>query len=299
MSNKTYCFDMDGTICNTIDKQYAKATPYKLMVDKINELYENGNKIVIYTARGTTSGVDYHDLNLSQLKDWGIKYHNLIDKNKPHFDLLIDDKAINVKTWREQNNIFISEDKNLNYIEKYLAEVKSISDSLDREQIIKFADCIKECKKTNSRLFVLGVGGSAANASHAVNDFRKICGIETYSVSENVAELTARINDESWKTCYTNWLKVSNLSKNDVLLIFSVGGGSDTTSQNLVDAMLYGKQLGCKIISIVSRDGGIAKKQSDACVLIPVIDSSRITPHAEEWQGIILHLVVNYLSYEH
>ena len=255
--------------------------------------------IKIYTARGGTSGIDYHELTVSQLKKWNVKYHELIDKNKPHFDIFIDDKAINAKTWREQNNIYMNDDKNLNYIERYLNEVKSISDSLDREQILKFADSIKECKKTNSRLFVLGVGGSAANASHAVNDFRKICGIETYSVSENVAELTARINDESWKTCYTNWLKVSNLSKNDVLLVFSVGGGSDTTSQNLVDAILYGKQIGCKVISVVSRDGGIAKRQSDACILIPVVDNSRITPHAEEWQGIILHLVVNYLSYEH
>ncbi len=169
----------------------------------------------------------------------------------------------------------------------------------DRKELINFIDCIKQCKENKGRLFVLGVGGSAANASHAVNDFRKICGIETYSVSENVAELTARINDESWKTCYTNWLKVSNLSKNDVLMVFSVGGGSDTTSQNLVDAMLYGKSIGSKIVSIVSRDGGIAKKESDACVLIPVINNSRITPHAEEWQGVVLHLVVNYLSYEH
>lgn len=295
----TYCFDLDGTLCHTTEKSYKDSIPYFEVIDKVNKLYEDGKYIKIYTARGGTSGIDYHELTVSQLKKWNVKYHELIDKNKPHFDIFIDDKAINAKTWREQNNIYMNEDKNLNYIERYLNEVKSISDSLDREQILKFADCIKECKKTNSRLFVLGVGGSAANASHAVNDFRKICGVETYSVSENVAELTARINDESWKTCYTNWLKVSNLSKNDVLLVFSVGGGSDTTSQNLVDAMLYGKQIGCKVISVVSRDGGIAKKQSDACILIPVVDNSRITPHAEEWQGIILHLVVNYLSYEH
>lgn len=299
MNSLTYCFDLDGTICNTVDKQYANATPYFEVIKKINELYDSGNKITIFTARGNTSKIDYNDITTSQLNKWNVKYHELIDKNKPHFDLLIDDKAINAKTWREQNNIFVEDSINSNYIEKYLSEVKQISDSLDREQIVKFIDCLRECKKSKSRLFVLGVGGSAANASHAVNDFRKICGIETYSVSENVAELTARINDESWKTCYTNWLKVSNLSKNDVLMVFSVGGGSDTTSQNLVDAMLYGKQIGSKIVSIVSRDGGIAKRESDACILIPVIEKSRITPHAEEWQGIVLHLVVNYLSYEH
>lgn len=297
MSYKTtYCFDLDGTICNIFEKQYSNATPYVEVIEKINKLYDEGCEIVIFTARGGTSKIDYNELTVSQLKKWNVKYHKLIDKNKPHFDILIDDKAINAKTWREQNNIFVDEP---NYIERYLSEVKSIADMLDRKQLINFIDCIKQCKENKGRLFVLGVGGSAANASHAVNDFRKICGIETYSVSENVAELTARINDESWKTCYTNWLKVSNLSKNDVLMVFSVGGGSDTTSQNLVDAMLYGKTIGSKIVSIVSRDGGIAKKESDACVLIPVINNSRITPHAEEWQGVVLHLVVNYLSYEH
>ena len=290
MKSLTYCFDLDGTICNTVDKQYANATPYLEVIKKINELYDSGNKITIFTARGNTSKVDYNDVTTSQLNKWNVKYHELIDKNKPHFDLLIDDKAINAKTWREQNNIVIGDSINSNYIETYLNEVKLISDTLDREQISKFIDCLKECKKSKSRLFVLGVGGSAANASHAVN---AIC------LTDNISELTARINDESWKTCYTNWLKVSNLSKNDVLMVFSVGGGSDTTSQNLVDAMLYGKQIGSKIISIVSRDGGIAKRESDACVLIPVVNKSRITPHAEEWQGIVLHLVVNYLSYEH
>ncbi len=292
----TYCFDLDGTLCYSPQKLYKDSIPYIEVIEKVNKLYDDGCKIVIFTARGGTSKIDYNELTVSQLKKWNVKYHELIDKNKPHFDILIDDKAINAKTWREQNNIFVDEP---NYIERYLSEVKSIADMLDRKELINFIDCIKQCKENKGRLFVLGVGGSAANASHAVNDFRKICGIETYSVSENVAELTARINDESWKTCYTNWLKVSNLSKNDVLMIFSVGGGSDTTSQNLVDAMLYGKSIGSKIVSIVSRDGGIAKKESDACVLIPVINNSRITPHAEEWQGVVLHLVVNYLSYEH
>jgi len=187
----------------------------------------------------------------------------------------------------------------IQYIDTYLNEVKSIADSIDRNELNNFTDTLMKCQKQNGRLFVLGVGGSAANASHAVNDFRKICNIETYSVSENVSELTARVNDEGWDTCYSEWLKGSKINDKDVVLVFSVGGGSDKTSQNIVRAMLLAKQVNSKIISVVSRDGGKAKELSDACILIPVVDNTRITPHAEEWQGIILHLVVNYIAYEH
>ena len=299
MSNViTYCFDLDNTICNTVEKQYSNATPYIEVIDKINELYDAGNKIIIFTARGGTSKIDYRDLTLSQLTTWNVKFHELIDKNKPHFDVLIDDKAINAKTWREQNNIFIDNEVN-NHIRKYLNEVKVIADMIDETELSKFISYIKQCRQINGRIFVIGVGGSAANASHAVNDFRKICNIETYSVSENVSELTARINDVGWNTCYSEWLKTSKLNSNDLLLVFSVGGGSETTSQNLVEAMNFAKKNKSTILSVVSRDGGYAKKLSDSCILIPVIDNSRITPHAEEWQGIILHLVVNYLSYEY
>jgi D-sedoheptulose 7-phosphate isomerase len=184
----------------------------------------------------------------------------------------------------------------MNYIQKYLDEVKQICDSIDKNELNKFIGLLNECKNINGRIFVIGVGGSAANASHAVNDFRKICGIETYSVSENIAELTARINDVGWETCYSEWLKTSNIRSNDILLVFSVGGGSEKTSVNLVRAMEYAKTQKSTILSVVSRDGGVAKKLSDSCILIPVIENSRITPHAEEWQGIILHLVVNAVS---
>ena len=182
------------------------------------------------------------------------------------------------------------------FINLYLEEVKTIANTIDYTQISSFINILKNCKQTDGRLFVIGVGGSAANASHAVNDFRKICNIETYSVSENVAELTARINDESWETCYSKWLEVSKLSNKDVLLIFSVGGGSETTSQNIVQSIKLAKEKNSKIISVVSRDGGFSKKNSDACIHIPPLVESRITPHAEEWQGIILHLIVNYIS---
>lgn len=180
-----------------------------------------------------------------------------------------------------------------NYINIYLDEINSIIQLIDRKNIEKSIFIIQKIKKQKGRLFVLGVGGSAANASHAVNDFRKILNIETYAPTDNVAELTARINDESWEDSYSNWLKGSRITSKDGIIIFSVGGGSSQTSQNLVKAMEYAKKTKTKIISVVSRDGGIAKNISDACILIPVIDQTRITAHAEEWQGIILHLIVN------
>ena len=185
---------------------------------------------------------------------------------------------------------------NMNYIETYLQEVKIICDSISKKDIGKFAEEIAGVRTNKGRLFFLGVGGSAGNASHAVNDFRKILGIESYSVSDNVSELTARINDDGWDTSYSNWLKVSNLSEKDAIIVFSVGGGSATTSQNLACSVDLAKEVGAKVLSVVSRDGGYCKEKSDVCVLIPVVHSDRITAHAEEWQGIIWHLVVNLLS---
>ena len=185
------------------------------------------------------------------------------------------------------------------FVKNFFRVFFEVSQLINCSLIKDLIDQIKKIKDKKGRIFFIGVGGSAANASHAVNDFRKICNIETYSVSENVSELTARINDVGWNTCYSEWLKTSKLSPHDLLLVFSVGGGSDTTSQNLVEAMNFAKKSKSTILSVVSRDGGYAKKLSDSCILIPIIDDTRITPHAEEWQGIILHLVVNYLSYEY
>lgn len=183
----------------------------------------------------------------------------------------------------------------LNYIKNYLEEVKKICEIIDTQEINNFVSIINDLRNKGGRLFILGVGGSAANASHAVNDFRKILSIESYAITDNSSELTARINDDGWETSYSNWLKVSKINERDAILIFSVGGGSDTVSLNLVRSMELAKQVKAKILSVVSRNGGKAKELSDACVLIPVVDESRITPHAEEWQGIILHLVVNCL----
>ncbi|MCR5684361.1 MAG: SIS domain-containing protein [Lachnospiraceae bacterium] len=181
------------------------------------------------------------------------------------------------------------------YIENYLSETVKIAETVPKEEIEKVVDILRELRSSSGRLFILGVGGSAANASHAVNDFRKIGGIETYAPTDNVSELTARTNDEGWDTTFTEWLKTSHISEKDAVMVFSVGGGSATTSQNIVTALKLAKEKNARVISIVSRNGGYSKEISDACVLIPVVSDERITPHAEGWQGVIWHLIVNAL----
>ncbi len=188
-------------------------------------------------------------------------------------------------------------DKTENYITKYLSQVKEICDQIDVKKIKGLIKGLQELKKSNGRLFILGVGGSAANASHCVNDFRKILDIEAYAPTDNVAELTARINDESWSDCFVEWLKGSRFNSNDALFVLSVGGGSVNASENILKAIQYGNDIKAKVYSIVSRTGGYAKAYSTVCVMVPVVDHHLITPHAEEWQGIIWHLLVNY-NYE-
>lgn len=182
------------------------------------------------------------------------------------------------------------------YIEDYLEETKRIAERVSTEQIEKGIYILRTLKENGGRLFILGVGGSAANASHAVNDFRKIGGIETYAPTDNVSELSARTNDEGWDVTFVEWLKTSKLSDKDVVMVLSVGGGSQKASLNIVNALKMAKERRAKIISVVSRDGGYSREVSDACVLIPIMADERITPHAEGWQGIIWHLMVNALN---
>lgn len=181
------------------------------------------------------------------------------------------------------------------YIENYIEETKKIAGLISIDEIDKGVEILRKLKADGGRLFVLGCGGSAANASHAVNDFRKIGGIETYAPTDNVSELSARTNDEGWDTTFVEWLKTSKVSQKDVVMVFSVGGGSEKASLNIVNALKLSKERGAKVISVVSRDGGYSKEVSDACVLIPVVADERITPHAEGWQGIVWHLMVNAL----
>ncbi len=182
------------------------------------------------------------------------------------------------------------------YIDTYLAETIGIAQRIGRPAIVQAIDILRALRSGPGRLFVLGVGGSAANASHATNDFRKIGGIEAYCPTDNAAELTAWTNDVDWEIVFEAWLKTNRIGAQDALLVLSVGGGGARTSQNLVRAMQLAKERGARIISIVSRDGGAAAQLSDACILVPVVAAERITPHAEGWQGIVWHLLVNAIS---
>lgn len=183
------------------------------------------------------------------------------------------------------------------YIEQYLRETILIAETIDRTALAEAARLLRDLRTAGvGRLFILGVGGSAANASHAVNDFRKIAKIETYAPSDNVSELTAWANDVGWDVTYSAWLETSRLSAADVLLVFSVGGGSATTSQNLVRAMELAQSRNARIVSIVSRDGGCAKQLSTVTIHVPVVSDARITPHAEGWQAIVWHLLVTAIS---
>jgi len=184
------------------------------------------------------------------------------------------------------------------YISRYLNETAEIAEKVDRAMIARMASMLAELREIGGRLFILGVGGSAANASHAVNDFRKIAGIEAYAPTDNVAELTAWTNDESWECVFARWLRGSKLNQKDAIMILSVGGGSEKASLNLVRAMEYAKERGASIMALVSRDGGKALELADAAVLVPVVSNERITPHAEGWQAVIWHLLANCITLE-
>lgn len=184
----------------------------------------------------------------------------------------------------------------LSYITGYLNEVQDIAAKLSPGAIAALVDGLANLRASGGRLFVLGVGGSAGNASHAVNDFRKIAGIESYAPTDNVSELTARINDDGWDSAYASWLKGSRLSAKDALLVLSVGGGNaeKKVSTNLVEAVRYARQVGAKIFGIVGRDGGYTAQVADACVIIPTVNHATVTPHTEAFQVVVWHLLVSH-----
>lgn len=182
------------------------------------------------------------------------------------------------------------------FSETYLAETHQVLDGLDAIDIERLATGLAQIRKDEGRLFILGVGGSAGHAGHAVNDFRKLCGIEAYAPTDNVSELTARANDEGWDTTFSAWLLGSRISSRDAVLIFSVGGGSAerNVSPNLVRAIDVAQAKGARIFGIVGRDGGATRERADACVLIPPLVPSRVTPHTEGLCAIIWHLLVSH-----
>lgn len=184
----------------------------------------------------------------------------------------------------------------MDFAEQFLAEAARITQQIDVTEINKMVRLIAETRARAGRLFILGVGGSAANASHAVNDFRKIVGLECYAPTDNVSELTARTNDEGWSSVFKEWLRTSHLRAGDMLLVFSVGGGSleKNVSPNLVLAVQYAKEVGAQVIGIVGRDGGYTAQVADACVIIPTVNPERVTPHTEAFQAVVWHLLVSH-----
>ena len=182
----------------------------------------------------------------------------------------------------------------MSYTQQYLAAAAQVIEQLDRNAIEAIVQLVVATRRRGGRLFILGVGGSAGNASHAVNDFRKIAGIESYAPTDNVSELTARINDEGWDMAFAKWLEGSRLSERDLILILSVGGGNRplNTSVNLVVALEYAKEVGAKICGIVGRDGGFTAQVADACAIVPTVDL--VTPLTESFQAVIWHLIVSH-----
>src|SRR6476646_7153836 len=184
----------------------------------------------------------------------------------------------------------------MNFTAQYLAETIEIIRKLDGTAIDRMVSILAGTRASHGRLFILGVGGSAANASHAVNDFRKIAGIECYAPTDNVAELTARTNDEGWASVFVEWLKGSRLQSNDALMIFSVGGGNleENVSPNLVSALQYAKETGASILGVVGRDGGYTAQVADTCCIVPTVNSQNVTPHSEAIQAVVWHLLVSH-----
>jgi D-sedoheptulose 7-phosphate isomerase len=184
----------------------------------------------------------------------------------------------------------------MNFTQQYLTEAGRIVEQLDMAAIEKMAILLADLRARGGRLFLLGVGGGAANCAHAVNDFRKLCEIEAYAPTDNVSELTARTNDEGWASVFVEWLKISRLQARDMVFVFSVGGGSleKNVSPNLVKALQYARQVGAQVIGVVGRDGGYTAQVADACAIVPTVNSERVTPHTEAFQAVIWHLLVSH-----
>lgn len=182
------------------------------------------------------------------------------------------------------------------FFDSYFSEAKAVLETIDVAAAEALAQRLAALRDSGGRLFILGVGGSAGNASHAVNDFRKITGIESYAPTDNVSELTARVNDDGWPTIFEEWLKVSRLTSRDAVLVFSVGGGNieKNVSPNLVNALKYAKSVGATVLGIVGRDGGYTAQVADACVIVPTVNDAHVTPHSEAFQAVVWHGLVSH-----
>ena len=182
------------------------------------------------------------------------------------------------------------------FTQSYYREVAEVAAGIDQTQVDKMIELLVAAREKGGRLFILGVGGGAGHAGHAVNDFRKICGIEAYAPTDNVSELTARVNDDGWDTVYANWLRGSRIRGDDIVLVFSVGGGNaeKNISANIVEALKLAKSVGAKVIGVVGRDGGYTRQVGDACVVVPTVNHATVTPHTESFQAVVWHGLVSH-----
>lgn len=186
------------------------------------------------------------------------------------------------------------------YINSYFSEVQDIVSKIDKDSVEKVIENLVEVRRNGGRLFFIGVGGGAGNATHAVNDFRKLAGMESYAPTDNSSELTARVNDDGWNTVFANWLKGSRLNSKDAVFVFSVGGGNleKNISSNIVEALKLAKSVGARVLGVVGRDGGYTKQVADACVVVPTVNPETVTPHTESFQAVIWHLIVSHPSFK-
>jgi len=278
--------------------------------DRSNVIFENG-RIQCYDKKNLVPEMKHIDYGLGVLQaSTLVRYpaDRALDLATVYQDLLAQDQLAGYEVsqrfyeigspagLQETRDYILRENKMSSYTEKHLAEASQIISQLDVGAIEQMVEHLVSMRQRGGRLFFLGVGGSAANCSHAVNDFRKIAGIEAYAPTDNVSELTARTNDEGWASVFVEWLKVSHLNDRDMLFIFSVGGGNveKNISPNLVLALQYAKQIGASVVGVVSRDGGYTAQVADACVIVPTVNPETVTPHAEAFQAIVWHLLVSH-----
>jgi len=278
--------------------------------DRSNVIFENG-RIQCYDKKNLVPEMKHIDYGLGVLQASALVRYpadRVLDLATVYQDLLAQDQLAGYEVsqrfyeigspagLQETRDYILRENKMSSYTEKHLAEASQIISQLDVGAIEQMVEHLVSMRQRGGRLFFLGVGGSAANCSHAVNDFRKIAGIEAYAPTDNVSELTARTNDEGWASVFVEWLKVSHLNDRDMLFIFSVGGGNveKNISPNLVLALQYAKQIGASVVGVVSRDGGYTAQVADACVIVPTVNPETVTPHAEAFQAIVWHLLVSH-----
>jgi D-sedoheptulose 7-phosphate isomerase len=278
--------------------------------DKSNVLFVDG-KLLEYNKAAPRADFAYIDSGLTIVKrevlesyqanepfDLAALYHRLSLEGRLHgyqvFDRFYEIGSPN--GLKEAHDFFSDGKQDMTYAQQHIAETIAIANKIDATAIEKMADLLAQVKADGGRVFFLGVGGSAGNSSHAVNDFRKIVGIESYAPTDNVSELTARTNDEGWATIFVEWLKVSKLQPKDALFIFSVGGGNldKNISPNLVEAIKYAKIVRAKVTGVVGRDGGYTAQAADACCIVPTVNPHTITPHSEAFQAVVWHLLVSH-----